>query len=75
MSIFGDRLRGLREDANQNQTQLAEILNTTQKKISRIETGENEPNLHDIQTLCCYYNVSADYLLGLIDVPQPLKNE
>lgn len=75
LSTFGDRARSLREESNKNQTQLAEVLNTTQKKISRIETGENEPNLHDIQTLCRYYNVSADYLLGLIDIPKPLKEE
>ena len=73
MSLFGDRIRALREDADKNQTHIANILNTTQKKISRIETGENEPNLQDIKTLCLYYNISADYLIGLIDEPRPLK--
>ena len=73
MSLFGERVRALREDTDKNQTHLANILNTTQKKISRIETGENEPNLQDIKTLCIYFNISADYLLGLIDEPRPLK--
>lgn len=73
MSSFGERVRGLREDKDMNQTQLAVILNTTQKKISRIETGENEPNLQDIRTLCTYFNVSADYLLGLTDNPERTK--
>ena len=73
MTVFGERIRGLREDADKNQTNIANILNTTQKKISRIETGENEPNLQDIKTLCLYFNISADYLLGLIDEPRPLK--
>lgn len=67
MSVFGDRVRGLREDKDLNQTQLASILNVTQKKISRIETGENEPNLQDIKALCTYFNISADYLIGLTD--------
>lgn len=73
MSILGERVRGLREDKDMNQTQLSVVLNTTQKKISRIETGENEPNLQDIRTLCTYFNVSADYLLGLTDETKPLK--
>lgn len=73
MSIFGDRLRGLREDKDLNQTQLASVLNTTQKKISRMETGENEPNLQDIRTLCTFFNVSADYLLGLVEKIEPLE--
>lgn len=73
MSIFGERVRGLREDKDMNQTQLAIVLNTTQKKISRIETGENEPNLQDIRLLCNYFNVSADYLLGLTDNPERYK--
>lgn len=73
MNVFGERIRGLREDKDKNQTHIANILNTTQKKVSRIETGENEPNLQDIKTLCLYFNVSADYLLGLIDEARPLK--
>ncbi|MBQ8210766.1 MAG: helix-turn-helix transcriptional regulator [Clostridia bacterium] len=73
MSIFGDRIRGLREDKDLNQTQLANILNCTQKKISRMETGENEPNLQDIKALCTYFNISANYLLGLTDNPEKLR--
>lgn len=73
MSIFGDRIRGLREDKDLNQTQLAGLLNTNQKKISRLETGENEPNLQDIKALCNYFNVSSDYLLGLTDNPEKPK--
>lgn len=71
MSIFSERIRALREDSDLNQTQMSEILETNQRKVSRMETGENEPNLHDIQVYCEYFNISADYLLGLTD--RPLK--
>ena len=66
----------LREEREPKTTQkdVAEILNTTQRKISRLETAEAEPNMEDLKMLCKYYNVSADYLLGLpCDMPYPEK--
>ena len=36
-----------------------------QRKVSFMETGTTEPSLKDIKALCKYFNVSADYLLGL----------
>jgi len=64
---FGERVRNLREDADLNQTQLGEALNMTQRKISYIECGRYEPSIEDIVALCRYFDVSADYLLGLKD--------
>ncbi|MEG1441330.1 MAG: helix-turn-helix transcriptional regulator [Oscillospiraceae bacterium] len=71
---FNERLRELRQEKEPRITQgeLAEILKTNQRKISRMETGEAEPNIEDIRLLCLHYNVSADYLLGLPDnLPYP----
>lgn len=62
---FGEKIRNLREDANLNQTQLGNILGMTQRKVSYIECGKNEPSLQDIVAICRYFQVSADYLLGL----------
>ena len=73
---FHEIVRGLRQDREPKvtQTDVAKILNTTQRKISRIETGEAEPNIADIKMLCEYYNVSADYLLGLPrNMPYPKR--
>ena len=75
MMNFNERIRALREDCDKTQTEIAEILNTNQKKISRLETGECEPNLNDIKQLCQYYNLSADYILGFTDTPKPLPKE
>ena len=61
---FGEKIRNLREDKNLNQTQLAEAVNMTQRKISYIERGTYEPGIDDIVALCRFFNVSADYLLG-----------
>lgn len=44
---------------------VAEVLDTTQQVYSRYENGQNEIPLHHIITLCKFYNISADWLLGL----------
>lgn len=66
-------LRELREETEPKLTQqvLAKNLNMTQRKISRLETGEAEPNLEDLRKLCDFYYVSADYILGLTDEKKP----
>lgn len=73
MSLFSERIRALREDRDLNQTDMAEILGTNQRKISRFETGDCEPNIEDIKNYCIYFNISADFLLGLSDKPEKLK--
>jgi len=73
---FNEIIRALREEKEPKITQkdVAAILNTTQRKISRMETGEAEPNIEDLRMLCKYYNVSADYLLGLPrNMPYPKR--
>ncbi|MBR2915084.1 MAG: helix-turn-helix transcriptional regulator [Clostridia bacterium] len=69
-SVFATRLRNLREDADLNQTQLAQAVKMTQRKISYIECGKFEPSLDDIAAFCRFFNVTADYLIGLTDKPQ-----
>ena len=59
------RLRDLREDRDLNQTQVAEILNTTQTQYSRWERGAQEIPLRHFITLAKFYKVSLDYLAGL----------
>ena len=73
---FNEIIRVLREEREPKTTQkdIAKILNTTQRKISRLETSEAEPGIEDLRMLCKYYNVSSDYLLGLSrDMPYPKR--
>lgn len=62
---FGEKIRSLREEMNINQTQLGKAVNMTQRKISYIECGKYEPSIEDITALCKFFQVSADYLLGI----------
>ena len=48
---------------------IAEVLDMTQQQYSRYETGQNEIPVRHIITLCKFYNISSDWLLGLKDTP------
>lgn len=63
MRTFIEKIRGLREDHDLTQTQIAEILGTSQTMYARYERGANEMPIRHLITLCKYYNVSADELL------------
>ena len=63
MRTFIEKLRGLREDNELTQQQVAEILETSQTMYARYERGANEMPIRHLVTLCKFYNVSADYFL------------
>ena len=62
---FGEKIRLLRENMELTQTELGQALHMTQRRVSYIECGQNEPSLDDIRAFCRFFHVSADYLLGL----------
>ncbi len=62
---IGEKIKNLREDNNLTQSALGKALNMTQRKISYIESNRYEPSIQDIVEICKFFNVSADYLLGL----------
>lgn len=57
-------IRDLREDADLTQTEVAQILGTSQTMYARYERGANEMPIRHLLTLCDLYKVSADYILG-----------
>ena len=67
------RMRNLREDSDKTQQQIADYLGTSQTMYARYERGANELPIHHLLALCKYYNVSADYILGLSDKKTVLK--
>lgn len=69
---FYQRLRDMREDADKTQAEIAKVLETVRQQYARWETGAQEIPLHHLITLAKYYNVSLDYLAGLIDTPRRL---
>ena len=63
------RMRNLREDKDLTQKQVGAIINKSQQGYSHIEDGRAELKIDDLIKLCRFYNVSADYFIGLTDMP------
>lgn len=65
MKEYWEILKELREDHDITQAEIASMLKTTQQVYSRYEKGINELPIRHLRTLCLFYGVSADYVLGL----------
>jgi len=61
------RIRDLREDKDMTQTEMAKILNCSQRIYSNYECGDVDIPTQILIKLAQYHNVSTDYLLGLTD--------
>ena len=60
-------IRDLREDHDKTQKDIADVLGTSQTMYARYERGANEFPIRHLITLCKYYGVSADFVLGITD--------
>ncbi len=67
-----ERLREMRIRHGLRQAEVAELLNTTQRQISKYERGLQVMGTDKYIILAKHYNVSLDYLTGLIDTPRKL---
>jgi len=67
VDTYCEKIRSLRQNRGLKQSDVAQILETTQQVYSRYENGVNALPIHHLIALCRYYNVSADYILGLTD--------
>ena len=67
MNTFGERLKELRMEKGLSQKALAEQLGCNQSMVSFWENGVNEPTESSIKKAALFFEVSADYLLGLTD--------
>ena len=70
--LYGLRLKKLRNQMGEKQADLAELLGVKPNQIVEMENGRKTTTFERLTIICQHYNVSADYLLGLIDEPRPL---
>lgn len=61
------RIKDLRTENNLSQTEFANIFGVSQDTVSLWEKGKSLPNTEYIILICKHFEISADYLLGLID--------
>lgn len=62
---FYERIRNAREDKEEKQETIAKYLGITRQQYGLYETGQREFKIKHIYKLCVYFNLSADYILGL----------
>ena len=67
------RIKDLREDNDKKQEEIARVLGITRQQYQLYESGKRELPMHHFVALARYYNVSLDYLAGLIDTPKNLN--
>lgn len=73
MMNYRIRLRNIREDRDLTQAEVGAILNKSQQGYNHIEAGRAELKIDDLVKLCQFYDLSADYLIGLTNVPKSYK--
>ena len=66
---FSQTMSALRKGRGLSQRRAAADLGISQALLSHYENGAREPGLDFVCRACAYYGVSADYLLGLSDIP------
>lgn len=69
---YYQRLRDIREDNDMKQEEIARILNINQTQYSRYELGKNMMSVDKYIKLALFYNITLDYLLGVIDEPNKI---
>ncbi len=72
---YRTRLRHLREDRDLTQAALGRVIQKSQQGYNHIEIGRAELKIDDLIALCRFYNLSADYIIGLSDRPLPLDKK
>lgn len=71
--VYSQRIKDLREDKDLKQKDIAQILGTTQQYYGQYEIGKRQLPIEHLKKLCIFYNVTADYIIGLTNKPRPLK--
>jgi len=64
---MSERLKQLRKEKGVKQIEVAQAIGVTLSAYSNYEQGIREPSIDIIKKLCRYFDISADYLLGLKD--------
>lgn len=62
---FSDKLRNLIEERNLTQKKVANDLNIAPSTMGGYVQGSSEPDFETLRRIAEYFNVSADYLLGV----------
>ena len=65
MKIVAERIRALRAEKGIGQNQLAQDIEVRNASISYWENAKQEPSAQAVYKLARYFDVTADYILGI----------
>lgn len=72
MGKYQNRLRDLRHDKDLTQAEVANLFFLQLTQYRRYENGESDLPLEWAKKFAVYYNVSIDYIAGIIDIPRKI---
>ena len=72
---FAPRIKAKREELGLSQNEVAALTDIPQAKLSKIETGKQEPTLEDLGRLAQLYNTSLNWLLGVVTEQEPIPRK
>ena len=70
---YRTRIRNVSDDRDLTQADIGKVLHKSQQGYNHIEAGRAELKIEDLIKRCQYYNLSADYLIGLTNKPHSYK--
>ena len=68
---YAERMRNLRHDNDLSQKNVADMLGVAQTTYSQYELEKRPMPIDYLIALCKFYDVSADYMLGLSNRKNP----
>lgn len=73
--MIGQRLKEIREKRGYTQEYLAKKIGKTKRTISSYENDASNPHIDDLILICKALSISADYLLGISNIPRKYNDE
>lgn len=73
--MIGERLQELRKDKGLSQEDLAKILGVSHYTVSSYECNRSDPDDKSKVILAKLFDVSVDYMVGLVDEPVSYNRE
>jgi len=73
VKYFTQRLKEIRTQNKKTQEEIGNVLGITKQQYQLYESGKREIKVNQIITLCQYYNISPEYILGFTDEQKPLN--
>ena len=72
---YTQRIRDLIEDKELTQEAVSKLLKTSQSYYAQYENRKRPLPIEHLITLCKFYDVSSDYILGFTNTPKALPKE